>query len=226
MIDPGGGLIAPRPPAPRPTRSRERISDDRDVTYALLDEALVAHVALVVGGRPHVLPTLHVRIEDTLYVHGSVAARLLAAARPAALPVCVTVTLLDGLVLARSAFHHSVNYRSVVVHADASLVTEDDHKRAVLAALVDRVADERSAACRPPSTKELAATAVLAVPLDPDRADVALKRRAGPPIDDEPDLDLPYWAGVVPVRLAPGVPVADEGVDGPAPRGLTPTLRG
>lgn len=208
-----------------PTRLRERIARDRDEVYAVLDEALVAHVGVVVDGRPHVLPTLHVRIRDTLYVHGSVAARLLASTADAgALPVCVTVTLIDGIVFARSAFHHSVNYRSVVVHADATLLPSDEIRRQVLDALVDRVGTDRSRQCRPPSRRELAATAVLAVPLTGDLADVALKRRTGPPGDDEADLALPHWAGVVPLRLVAGQPILAPACQAPTPPNLLPTL--
>jgi uncharacterized protein len=209
-----------------PTRLRERIARDRDEVYAVLDEALVSHVGLVVDGRPQVLPTLHVRVRDTLYVHGSVAARLPASAARAGagLPVCVTVTLIDGIVFARSAFHHSVNYRSVVVHADATPLDSDAIRRSVLDALVDRVGTDRSRQCRPPSRRELAATAVLAVPLTGDLADVALKRRTGPPGDDEADLALPHWAGVVPLRLAAGQPEPDPTCQAPVPPGLLPAL--
>jgi nitroimidazol reductase NimA-like FMN-containing flavoprotein (pyridoxamine 5'-phosphate oxidase superfamily) len=206
-----------------PSRLRERVTTDRDAVHAVLDEALVCHVGVVVDGRPHVLPTLHARVGDTLYVHGSTAARILAAARPGLLPVCVTVSLLDGLVLARSAFHHSLNYRSVVVHGDAVLVTGPAEKIRMLDALVDRVGDGRSGACRPPTPKELAATSVLAVDLTADGTDVALKARSGGPNDDEEDLGLPFWAGVVPVRLTAGVP--EPASDLPVPSGLAPTFR-
>ncbi|GAH39370.1 unnamed protein product, partial [marine sediment metagenome] len=124
---------------------------------------LFCHVGVVVDGRPHVLPTLHARVDDIFYVHGSTAARILAAARPGPLPICVTVSLLDGLVIARSAFHHSLNYRSVVVHGDARLVTGAEERSRMLGALVDRVGTDRSAQCRPPTAKKLAATSVLAV---------------------------------------------------------------
>ncbi|OHV42055.1 MULTISPECIES: pyridoxamine 5'-phosphate oxidase family protein [Pseudofrankia] len=210
----------------RPSRYRDRIIADRAAAYSVLDEALVCHVGVVIDGRPHVLPTLHARVGDTLYVHGSTAARILAAARPEPLAVCVTVSLLDGLVLARSAFHHSLNYRSVVVHGDALLVAGADEKTRMLAALVDRVGTDRSAQCRPPSPKELAATAVLAVDLAAEGTDVALKARAGGPIDDEADHALGHWAGVVPIRLVAGVPEpdGDRGIL-PTPVGLAPTLR-
>ncbi|MBL7499982.1 pyridoxamine 5'-phosphate oxidase family protein [Frankia sp. CNm7] len=230
-----------------PTRLRDRVVADRAGAYPVLDEALICHVGVVVDGRPHVLPTLHARVDDILYVHGSTAARILAAARPGPLPVCVTVSLLDGLVLARSAFHHSLNYRSVVIHGAAALVTDAEEKGRALAALVDRVGIDRSAQCRPPSAKELAATAVLAVDLAAEGTDVALKARTGGPVDDEADLALDHWAGVVPVRLTAGIPEPDLGsarigeVRGPSrageadpggspgerptPAGLAPSLR-
>ncbi|WP_083731239.1 MULTISPECIES: pyridoxamine 5'-phosphate oxidase family protein [Protofrankia] len=206
----------------RPSRYAERVNDDRAAIHAVLDEALVCHVGLVVAGRPHVIPTLHVRVRDSLYIHGSTAARLLVSARPAPLPLCVTVSLLDGLVLARSAFHHSLNYRSVVIHGDARLVDTVEEKTQVLAALVDRVGVGRSQQCRPPTSRELAATAVLALSLDDESTDVALKRRTGPPSDDEADLTLDYWTGVVPVRLTAGTP--QPACDIPLPGGLAPSL--
>lgn len=212
------------PPWPSPTRLRERVSTDRAAVDAVLDEALVCHVGLVVAGRPHVLPTLHVRVGDTVYLHGSTAARMLAAARPGPLPVCVTVTVVDGLVLARSAFHHSINYRSVVIQGDATLLTDVAGKEQALAALVERVATGRSGASRPPNARELAATAVLAVPIAGDRCDVALKRRGGPPADDAQDMALEHWAGVVPVRLVAGEPVTDAACASAVPVGLAPTL--
>lgn len=219
------GLPPGDPPAwPTPTRLRERVTTERAAVDAVLDEALVCHAGLVVDGRPHVLPTLHARLGDTLYLHGSTAARMLAAARPAGVAVCVTVTIVDGLVLARSAFHHSINYRSVVIQADATLVTDPALKRTALAALVERVGTGRSGGSRPPNAKELAATAVLAVPLAGARCDVALKRRTGPPLDDDEDLALGYWAGVVPVRLVAGGPVTDQACRQPVPANLAPTM--
>nr|MDT0665050.1 pyridoxamine 5'-phosphate oxidase family protein [Micromonospora sp. DSM 115978] len=136
-----------------PSRHRDRVSDDLVRSYDVLDEARVCHVGTVVDGWPNVVPTLHVRVGDALYLHGSVAARLLMAGRLGAVPLCVTVTLLDALVLARSAFNHSVNYRSVVVRGLATLVTDEAVKRDVLNALVDRSAPNRSAECRPPTRK-------------------------------------------------------------------------
>jgi nitroimidazol reductase NimA-like FMN-containing flavoprotein (pyridoxamine 5'-phosphate oxidase superfamily) len=195
-------------------RHRDRVSYDRTAAHAVLDEAWHCHLAFVVDGEPRVLPTLHVRVGDTLYVHGSTGSRPLLAARgPEGLPVCVAVTLLDGLVLARSQFHHSANYRSVVAHGAARLVTDPDTKRAVLAALVDKLGPGRSAQTRPPTDKELAETAVLALPL----AEVSVKCRAGGVLEDPADLDLPYWAGVVPLRVAAGPAEPDGCVTTPVP---------
>ncbi|OHV34292.1 flavin-nucleotide-binding protein [Parafrankia colletiae] len=222
MLHPGAARRVRISVVLHPSRAVARVTYDRDAADAVLDEALTCHVGFVVDGRPHVIPTLHVRVGETLYVHGSTGARLLAAGRSAALPVCVTVSLLDGLVLARSAFHHSLNYRSVIVHGDARAVVDKDEKARVLAALVDRVGVGRSEQCRPPTPKELAATAVLALGLGDPSTDVALKSRTGPPNDDPPDLDSGYWAGVVPVRLTAGA--AEPDCDLPVPTGLAPSL--
>lgn len=191
----------------RPTRNRERATYDRAGVHAVLDEALVCHVGFVVDGRPVVLPQLHVRVGGVLYLHGSTGARALHRARGDGLDVCVTVTLLDGLVLARSAFHHSVNYRSVVVHGRATVVTDPADKQQVVSALVDAVAPGRPAGTRGPNAKELAATTVLRLPL----LEVSAKVRTGDPVDDEEDLGSPWWAGVLPLSLVPGPaqPAAD-----------------
>jgi uncharacterized protein len=200
--------ITPRTTA---TRLRERISYDTELVHSVLDEAWFCHLSFVVDGEPRVLPTLHVRIGGVLYVHGSTGSRpLLGATRQgeAGLPVCVAVTLIDGLVLARSQFHHSANYRSVVAHGRATTVTDPAEKAAVLTALVEKIATGRSAGTRPPTAKELAQTAVLALPL----IEVAAKVRNGPVADDEEDYALPYWAGIVPLRQAFGEPQPDAGV--------------
>jgi nitroimidazol reductase NimA-like FMN-containing flavoprotein (pyridoxamine 5'-phosphate oxidase superfamily) len=191
-------------PTPRttPTRHPERVAYDRATAHAVLDEAVVAHVGFVVDGRPVVLPQLHARVGDLLYLHGSTGARALLAAREGGLEVCVTVTLVDGLVLARSAFHHSLNYRSVVVHGRAEVVEDPEEKTAALEALVDAVAPGRPAGTRGPTRRELAATTVLRLPL----AEVSVKVRTGPPLDDPEDLPLPYWAGVLPLRTVAGAP--------------------
>ncbi|HEY5821589.1 MAG TPA: pyridoxamine 5'-phosphate oxidase family protein [Propionibacteriaceae bacterium] len=186
-----------------PTRYRDRATYDRQAVHAVLDEGVTAHVGFVVDGAPVVLPHLYARVDDELFLHGSVAARALRLAGDGGIDLCVTVTLTDGLVLARSAFNHSINYRCVVVHGTAVLVTDDDAKQAALAALVDAVVPGRAAEVRGPSRKELAATAVLRLPL----RDVSLKIRQGPPGDDAADLELPYWAGVLPLAgPVPGVP--------------------
>jgi uncharacterized protein len=192
------------PPTSRttPSRNAARVAYDRATVHAVLDEAVVCHVGFVVDGRPVVLPQLHARVDDVLYLHGSTGARGMRAAG-SGLDVCVTVTLVDGLVLARSAFHHSINYRSVVAHGTATVVDDVGEKVAALDALVDAVVPGRSAASRPATRKELAATTVLRLPL----AEVSVKVRSGPPIDDADDLGLPHWAGVLPLALVPGAPV-------------------
>lgn len=187
-------------------RIPKRATYDRSVVYSILDEALVCHAGFVVDGSPVVIPTIHWREGDTLYVHGSAASRMLRTLRDG-VETCVTVTLIDGLVLARSAFHHSMNYRSVVVFGVAREVTGDEKAR-TLTALVEHVMPGRSAEVRGPNDKELRQTLVLALPLD----EVSAKIRTGGPADDEEDYALPVWAGVVPLRLTPGEPISDEGV--------------
>ena len=193
----------PQVPATTPARNPQRFSYDRSAVHAVLDEAVVCHVGFVVDGHPVVLPQLHARVDDVLYLHGSTGARGMRAAAGDGLDVCVTVTLVDGLVLARSAFHHSINFRSVVVHGVATVVEDADEKAAAMDALVDAVVAGRSAATRPSTRKELAATSVLRLPL----AEVSVKVRSGPPNDDPDDLDLPHWAGVLPLSTVPGMPV-------------------
>jgi uncharacterized protein len=204
------------PQTPRTTASRERGRMDyqRATAYAIMDEAYLCHLGFVVDGEPRMLPTLHVRIDDTLYVHGSSGSRPLLAARdPDGLAVCVTVTHLDGLVLARSQFHHSANYRSAVAHGRARLVTAEARKLRVVTALVNKIAPGRAADSRPPTRKELAETAVLALTL----SEVSVKARVGSVAEDDGDLTLPHWAGVVPLRLTPGVPEPAPGVTAPVP---------
>ncbi|MFC8919278.1 pyridoxamine 5'-phosphate oxidase family protein [Streptomyces sp. NPDC047821] len=193
-----------------PTRSRHRASYDRELVHAILDEAYVCHLGFVRDGAPVVLPTLYGRVGDRLYVHGSTGSRPLRMAGQAdpGLAVCLTVTHVDGLVLARSAFHHSINYRSVVVHGIAHQVTDPEEKRTALDALVDHVVPGRSADSRPANAKELAATAVLRL----DLAEVSAKLRTGGPNDEPEDLTLPHWTGVVPVRTAYGTPVPAAGL--------------
>jgi nitroimidazol reductase NimA-like FMN-containing flavoprotein (pyridoxamine 5'-phosphate oxidase superfamily) len=207
-----------------PTRSANRASYDKELVHSILDEAYVCHLGFVRDGAPVVLPTLFGRVGERLYVHGSTGSRPLRMAgrgrsrdqqaeqgqerAAAGLPVCLTVTHVDGLVLARSAFHHSLNYRSVVVHGIAEQVTGPEERRTALDALVDHVVPGRSADSRPANAKELAATAVLRLDLE----EVSAKVRTGGVNDEPEDLGLPYWAGVVPVRPAYGAPVADPGL--------------
>ncbi|MEV8533292.1 pyridoxamine 5'-phosphate oxidase family protein [Streptomyces sp. NPDC051211] len=193
-----------------PTRSRDRARYDRETVHAILDEAYVCHLGFVRDGAPVVLPTLFGRVGETLYIHGSTGSRPLreAGRTDPGLPVCVTVTHVDGLVLAKSAFHHSLNYRSVVVHGTAYEVTDADERRMALDALVDQVVPGRSADSRPADAKEMAATAVIRL----DLAEVSAKIRTGGPNDDAGDLDLPYWSGVVPVARTYGTPVPADGL--------------
>jgi nitroimidazol reductase NimA-like FMN-containing flavoprotein (pyridoxamine 5'-phosphate oxidase superfamily) len=197
----------------RMRRLPERAAYDRDTVHAILDEGFICHVGFVVDGQPYVIPTGYARAGETLYLHGSTGSRL--GLRPG-MDVCVTVTLLDGLVLARSAFHHSMNYRSVMALGRTRRVTDPDEKEAALRALVEHIVPGRSDEVRGGDGRELAATAVLALPLD----EVSAKVRTGPPKDDDPDYDLPIWAGVLPLTLTPGEPVPDPVLDPsiPTPR--------
>lgn len=193
-----------------PTRSAERAAYDKDLVHEMLDEGYVCHLGYVRDGAPVVLPTLYARVGERLYLHGSTGSRPLrmTGAGDPGLAVCVTVTHVDGLVLARSFFHHSVNYRSVVVHGLARQVTDPEEKRTALDALVDHVVPGRSRDARPASTKEMAATAVIRLDLD----EVSAKVRAGGVNDEPEDLSLPHWAGVVPVHTVYGTPLADPGL--------------
>jgi len=180
---------------------------DRDVVHSILDEALVCHLAFVVDDQPYAIPTTFARIDDRLFVHGAAASRMIKTLA-GGVRVCFTATLLDGIVLARSAFHHSMNYRSVVVLGTAEEVTDLAHKRRALDAIVDRTAESRSRCARPPNDKELAATRVLVLPIE----EVSAKIRTGGPVDDEEDLALPVWAGHVPIRLRASDPIPAEGL--------------
>ena len=208
-------------PTPRTTLRRlpDRGRFDRPTVYGILDEALTCHVGFVVDGQPFVIPTIHARVEDHLYVHGSAASRMLKTLKDG-VPVCLTATLLDGLVLARSAFHHSMNYRSVVVLGDARAVTDDKEKWDALEAIVEHVATGRWAEVREPSAKEMAGTLVLRLPIE----EASAKIRTGPPIDDEEDYALECWAGVLPMRLVPGTPVPDPRL--PEGRPVSPSVAG
>lgn len=186
-----------------PTRYRERATWEREAIHAVLDSAWICHLGFVADGAPVVLPTIYARVGDRLYLHGSTGSRpLRGAGADHGLPVCVTVTLVDGLVLTKSAFNHSVNYRSVVAHGTAYQVTDEAELAVALDALVDQAVPGRSAEVRPANAKERAATAVIRLDLD----EVSAKSRAGGANDDEEDLALPYWSGVIPVRTAYGTP--------------------
>jgi nitroimidazol reductase NimA-like FMN-containing flavoprotein (pyridoxamine 5'-phosphate oxidase superfamily) len=187
-------------------RAAERANYDRAVIDAILDEALICHVGIITAeGHPVVIPTIHARDGDTVYMHGSPASRLLRTMKPGA-EICLTVTLLDGIVVARSAFHHSMNYRSVVVIGTARIVDDPAEKLAALELVTDHVVPGRWAQCRPVTEKEIKGTLVAALSLDESSA----KIRTGGPIDDEEDYDLPIWAGVVPLELTPGTPIPDD----------------
>lgn len=194
-----------------PTRSRERASYDRELVHGILDEGYVCHLGFVRDGAPVVLPTLYGRIGERLYVHGSTGSRPLRMTGKAdpGLAVCLTVTHVDGLVLARSAFHHSINYRSVVVHGIAYEVTDPEERRTALDALVDQVVPGRSYDSRQANAKELAATAVIRLDLN----EVSAKVRTGGPNDEPEDSALPHWTGVLPVVRAYGTPIPADDLD-------------
>ena len=186
-------------------RLPKRASYERDVINAILDTALVCHVGFAIDGQPYVIPTLQVRIGDRLYIHGSAASRMLGNAAEGT-PLAVTVTHIDGLVMARSAFHHSVNYRSVLILGVATLVTSYAEKLAVMKGLIDHVAPGRWEHIRQPNEKELDATSVLSIPID----EASAKLRNFGPIDDETDYALRIWAGEIPLTMTALAPVADS----------------
>lgn len=204
-------------------RRDERARYDRETVHAVLDEALFCHVGFVVDAQPYVIPTVHARVGEALYLHGSPATRMLRTLKRG-VPICVTATLLDGLVLARSHFHHTMNYRSAVVVGTAREVTDREEKEAALVALVEHVARGRSGESRPPDDKEFRGTSVLAVPIE----EASAKVRTGGPSDDEADLSLDHWAGVLPVRLVAGAPEADPGLapGTPLPASIAAWTRG
>ncbi|MFF5293289.1 bifunctional pyridoxamine 5'-phosphate oxidase family protein/GNAT family N-acetyltransferase [Paractinoplanes globisporus] len=203
------------PPTDRTTatRYRDRMAYDRPAAHAILDEAYDCSVAFVVDGEPRVLPTLQVRVGDTLFLHGSTGGHLGLSARGDGVRVCVSVTLLDGIVYARSQNNHSANYRSVVVHGVARPVSDTDAKLAAMRALVDKVGSGRAADSRPPNRQELAQTVVLALPLE----EVSVRSRGHGVSDDADDHALTHWAGVLPISRAYGPPRADAGVTVPPP---------
>lgn len=196
-------------------RKADRGSHDRTVVDAILDEGLICHVAFVDEGSPCVLPTAYARVGDELYLHGAVGNHMLRTLA-SGVEACVTVTLLDGIVLARSAKHHSMNYRSVVLFGQVRKVTDPDEKRRALLRIVDHMAPGRSGEARPPDDAELTATLVVALPIEEGSAKV----RAGGPIDEAEDLGLAVWAGELPLRLVAGEPVADAGVAVPSPASI------
>ena len=204
-----GGAAAPADdfsPTARTTLRRlpKRGSFERETVNRILDEGFVCHVGFVVEGQPFVIPTAYGRKGDVLYIHGARASRMQKALAAGA-DVCVTVTLVDGLVLARSAFHHSINYRSVVVFGRPRVVESEEEKNAALEAFTEHVMPGRWADVRWPTPQELAATTVLAIQL----SEASAKVRTGPPVDDEEDYALEVWAGVLPLSVEPGAPVAD-----------------
>ena len=177
---------------------------DRELVYRILDEGFICHVSFVVDGQPLVIPTGYARVGDQFYIHGSQVSRMLRTVS-SGLDVCVAVTLVDGLVLARSAFHHSVNYRSVIIFGRAAMVEEREAKLAALFAFSEHVIPGRWNDVREPTEQELKATTVLALPL----AEVSAKVRTGPPIDDDEDYALNIWAGVLPLKIVAGGPIND-----------------
>jgi nitroimidazol reductase NimA-like FMN-containing flavoprotein (pyridoxamine 5'-phosphate oxidase superfamily) len=179
-------------------RKPKRGSHEREVIEAILDEALVSHLGFVDEGLPVVIPTLHTRVGSQVYLHGSAASRALRESEGA--EVCLTATLVDGLVLARAVMHHSANYRSAMVFGEGRWVDDDEEKLAALEALVEKIVPGRWGDARVPTSKELGATAVLRIPL----TEASAKIRTGPPLDDAADLELPVWAGVVGLRTAAG----------------------
>jgi nitroimidazol reductase NimA-like FMN-containing flavoprotein (pyridoxamine 5'-phosphate oxidase superfamily) len=188
-----------------PTRKPERATHEIEAVNAVLDEALVCHVAYLVDGEPQIVPTLHVRVRDQLYIHGSTGARIMRAGDQVPVSVCVTLT--DGIVFARSWFDHSINYRSVIIHGDARLVTDRDEKWNAMVALMNHVAQGRADDSRDANKREFAATAILRIPLK----EASLKQRSGPPGVDDLDIDSPHWDGVMPVRavFGPAIPARD-----------------
>ena len=182
-----------------------RADYERETIDAILDEGLVAHLGFSVDGQPYVVPTLHARVGGLVYFHGSSASRTVRALSAGA-QMCLTVTLLDGLVLARSAVHHSVNYRSVVVLGQARAIVEPAEKMTAIEAFTERLIPGRWDEVRGPTAKELKAIQVLALPLD----EASAKLRLGPPVDDEEDYALDTWAGVIPIDTVAGAPIPDS----------------
>ena len=192
----------------RVVREAHRAVYDRETAYRILDEGFLCHVGFSVDRQPYVIPTSYGRKDANLYIHGSAASRMLRQMKDG-VPVCVTVTLLDGLVLARSIFNHSMNYRSVVILGKAMLVEDPTEKLAALRILSDHILPGRWEDIRQPNDQELKATSVLRVPIE----EFSAKVRTGPPIDDEEDMTFPTWAGVIPLEMKAGKPINDPKLD-------------
>jgi len=203
-------MSQPYSPTPRTRLVREahRAVYDREAAYRILDEGFLCHVGFVVDGQPFVIPTSYGRKDDSLYIHGSAASRMLRQMKES-VPVCITVTLLDGLVLARSVFNHSMNYRSVVVLGKATLVDNPEEKLEALHLLSEHILPGRWADSRQPNASELKQTSVLRLPIE----EFSAKARVGPPIDDEEDYSFPTWAGVIPLEMMAGEPIDDPRLD-------------
>lgn len=203
-------MSQPYTPTPRTrlVREAERAVYDREAAYRILDEGFLCHVGFVVDGQPFVIPTSYGRKDDCLFIHGSAASRMLRQMKES-VPVCITVTLLDGLVMARSIFNHSMNYRSVVVLGKATLVDNPEEKLEALRLLSEHIIPGRWADARQPNERELKATSVLRVPIE----EFSAKVRTGPVIDDEEDYSFPTWAGVVPLEMKAGTPIDDSRLD-------------
>jgi len=192
----------------RLVREADRAVYDREAAYRILDEGFLCHVGFVVDGQPFVIPTSYAREDDSLFIHGSAASRMLRQLKES-VPVCITITLLDGLVLARSIFNHSMNYRSVVVLGKATLVDDPAEKIEALHRLSEHIIPGRWADVRQPNERELKATSILRVPIE----EFSAKVRKGPVVDDEEDYSFPAWAGVVPLEMVAGAPIADARLD-------------
>lgn len=203
-------MSQPAMPTPRTrvVREPDRAVYDRETIYRILDEGFLCHVGFVADAQPFVIPTSYGRKDDDLFIHGSAASRMLRQMKQS-VPVCVTVTILDGLVLARSVFNHSMNYRSVVILGKATLVEDPEEKIAALHTLSEHIIPGRWADARQPNERELKATSVLRVPIE----EFSAKVRTGPPIDDEEDYSFPTWAGVIPLEVKVGAPENDPRLD-------------
>jgi len=192
----------------RVIREHERGVYDRETAYKILDEGFICHVGFVQDGQPFVIPTGYGRIGDALYIHGSAASRMLKKSNTG-IPVCATVTLLDGLVLARSIFNHSMNYRSVVILGKATIVDQPQEKLEALRLLSEHIIPGRWAESRLPNERELKATSILRLPIE----EFSCKVRQGDVVDDADDMSFPVWAGVLPLPVVPGVPIPDKHLD-------------